>query len=190
MGIARKKAELRQAFDVSEEGDYTAICAGDIYGFIPEACELVFRGDNKINSALGTVDGDRFLEYLEYYLCPTLGNYARGEPRSLVIIDNVRFHQKLEVKRLINATGAELLFTARYSPDKNPIEYYFSVYKQSLKRYLGSISALKRHQACITCVSEETARNTFAHCGYPLVEKNDVDGAVVAAVLAALQYFD
>jgi len=44
---------------------------------------------------------------------------------------------------------------------------------------------IERHGARINYVSKETTRNTCAYCGYPLVKKDDVYGAVVAALLLA-----
>ena len=65
----------------------------------------------------GTIDGERFVEYVRHFLVPVLGNYAESEPRSIVIMDNASIHNNPEVRRLINEAGTMLLFTARYSPD-------------------------------------------------------------------------
>ena len=53
-------------------------------------------------------------------------------------MDNASIHNNPEVRRLINKAGAMLLFTARYSPDINPIEYFFHQYKSQLKRERGT----------------------------------------------------
>ena len=178
------KAELRQVFNAPDDENYTMIAASDISGFIPQACELVFKGDNSINPARGTIDSQRMIDYVRYYLCPVLGNYALREPRSVVILDNVNLHKHPDIKQLINETGAEVLFTARYSPDLSPIEYFFNLYKKELKRQPRSMSTLERHRASIYCVSEQSARNTFAHCGYPGVERNEIEGVLVGVLMS------
>ena len=77
-----------------------------------------------------------------------------------------------------------MLFTARYSPDLSPIEYFFNQYKKQLKRQPSTMNTIERHQASIYCVSEASARNTFAHCGYPGVEKNEIEGALMGVLMS------
>ena len=89
---------------------------------------------------------------MKYRLCPVLGNYSKGEPHSVVILDNAAIHMH-PVVELINSKGAILLYAARYSPDINPIEYFFKVYKDKLKRTSPILSWYDRHLECINCVS-------------------------------------
>jgi len=114
---------------------YTMLGAADIDGFIVEACETVprKRGSNPDPSA-GTVDSERFTDWVRYKLAPTLGNFVRGEPRSIVIMDNAPIHFNPEVEELIRDAGAILIFQPPYSPDLNPIESCFRQYKSSLRR--------------------------------------------------------
>jgi len=70
-----QRAEMRKKFDVSEDDDYCMIASGDITGLILDACELVFKGDNNINVARGTIDGDLFLDYVRYFIVPCVGNF-------------------------------------------------------------------------------------------------------------------
>jgi hypothetical protein len=51
-------------------------------------------------------DGDVFLAYLEQVLCPQL------QPGQVVIMDNLAAHKVDGVRSLIQACGAELLYTA------------------------------------------------------------------------------
>ena len=113
---------------------YTLIGAVDINGFVQGGCDVVFRRVNKNNTATGTVDQERFLAYLEHVLLPHLGNYARGEPRSVVVMDNARIHKHPRVLQLIASVGAKLIWNAAYSPELNPIEACFHQYKSILRR--------------------------------------------------------
>ena len=47
-----------------------------------------------------SANGEIFLHFLEHELCPKL------EPQHVVVMDNVRFHQVVGVKELIESTGA------------------------------------------------------------------------------------
>ena len=60
--------------------------ASDINGFIPGACQYVLRYETSNEGDAGTVDA-AFL-FFQIHLCPFLGNYVRGEPRSVVFMDN------------------------------------------------------------------------------------------------------
>jgi putative transposase len=65
----------------------------------------------------------------------TCGLTGRVCPRlnsdHLVIMDNAAFHKSPETARLIEKTGATLLFLPPYSPDFNPIEHDFSALKKN-----------------------------------------------------------
>ena len=105
---------MRKKFDVSEDDDYCMIASGDITGLILDVCELVFKGDNNINVAIGTIDGDCFLDYVRYFIVSCVGNFLKDEPRSIIIMNNASIHNKDEIKRLIDEVGVMLLYTAQY----------------------------------------------------------------------------
>ena len=110
------------------EGDrakrFTLIAASDINGFIYEACQIVYQASpNDKDPSHGTIDRDRFRMWVEEKLVPTLGKYALGEPRSVVIMDNATIHAG--VRELIEGAGAKLIYLSAYSPELNPIELMF-----------------------------------------------------------------
>ena len=109
---------------------YTLIGVADINGFVDDACRVFPRNEISDEGAAGTVKREDFENWVEQYLCPQLGNYRRGEARSVVLLDNASTHNSDKVVRLIEAVGAVVVFTAPFSPDLNPIENYFSVYIQ------------------------------------------------------------
>ena len=110
------------------------IAAADINGFIPCACHTVLRDELSDEGAAGTVDSEYFIYWVKEYVCPVLGNFEYGDPRSVVLMDNTSTHLGDEVKDAIRETGAILIYGAPYSPHLNPIELYFGCYKSYLKR--------------------------------------------------------
>jgi len=100
------------------------MAACDCGGFVMEACEWI----------LGTMDSDCFVQWVEEGLCPVLGNFVLGEPRSVVVMDNVAQHHDERVRSAIEQTGAEIVYLPRYSPDFSPIEFGFAAVKKSLQR--------------------------------------------------------
>ena len=114
---------IARYFNDWTQHSYTLIAACDINGFIPEACELVRRKRNAqdADEEAGTIDGNRFVDWVEHKLLPTLGDYALGEPRSIVVMDNASIHSDPRILQLITGTGALLMYQSAYSPDLNLI---------------------------------------------------------------------
>ncbi len=54
-------------------------------------------------------------------------------PGDIVVLDNVGAHKTPNVRRLIAAAGASVLYLPPYSPDLNPIELCWSKLKAILK---------------------------------------------------------
>ena len=76
----------------------------------------------------GPMNRDAFLTYVEAVLAPTL---AAGD---IVVIDNLPAHKGEAVKKIIQATGATLVFLPPYSPDFNPIEQALAKLKTLLRK--------------------------------------------------------
>lgn len=113
---------------------YTLIGAADCFGFVVPACQVVLH-KYKEKDEHKPVDTERFLLYVKDDLCPSLGNFYRQEPHSVVIMDNCSIHLDPRVKTLIEARGAILIYSAPYCPEVIPIEYMFSKWKAFLKRH-------------------------------------------------------
>ncbi len=109
-------------------------------------------------------DGDVFLAYVEQVLCPRL------QAGQVVVMDNLLAHKVEGVRRLIEATEAELLYLPPYSPDFNPIEQAWSKIKQQLRsakaRTVESLEAAITH--ALAQVTANNASAWFAHCGYAI----------------------
>lgn len=153
---------------------YTLIGACDYDGFVQEACHIVERESsrNEANPERGTVDAERFEDYVEQYLVPNLGSYIDEAPRSIVVMDNASIHCSPRVEDLINEAGAILIYTAPYSPEFNPIELMFGEYKKYLQRHSlnRDISWMEIHiKALQSSVTPEMAVKFFWHCKVPMM---------------------
>ena len=173
---------------------YSMIAAADINGFILEACSVI-RRENGVNDGdltRGTVGRERFKTWLRENLLPCLGNYALREPRSLVLIDNATIHHDDEIVALIRSTGAEILYLPPYSPDFNPIENFFYIYKKALKRF-HKLSWFDAHYCALLSVTPRHGKSFFARCNIPACHVYDNlvvdDDEGVAAALIAVSAF-
>jgi transposase len=110
----------------------------------------------------GPINGEWFKAYVAQVLAPEL---RRGD---IVIMDNLSSHKQAEVRVLIEAAGATLLFLPPYSPDLNPIEKAFARLKAMLRKaaertvsglwgLIGKLAALFQPNECA---------NYFSSCGY------------------------
>lgn len=108
------------------------------------------------------MNGDIFAVYLERCLVPTLC------PGDIVVMDNLPVHKSSNVRRIIEAAGANLIYLPPYSPDLNPIEMAFAKLKAHLRKAaersmpalwdrIGSIFGLFTPNECV---------NYFKHAGY------------------------
>ena len=106
-------------------------------------------------NARGSVDSERFVQYIEEMIVPILGNYEHGEARSVVVMDNASIHKDPWVVELIEDAGARLIWTAAYSPWLNPIAHCFNQYKLRLLRLEMIPDILIRHHYALSCVTAE-----------------------------------
>ena len=93
----------------------------------PRTSLLAARIDGRLEEPLlfeGTCDTEVFNLWLQTQLCPRL------TAQHLVIMDNAAFHKSPATAKLIEETGATLLFLSPYSPDFNPIEHDFAALKK------------------------------------------------------------
>ena len=76
----------------------------------------------------GPMNADAFRAYVRHVLTPTL------RPGDTVVMDNLPAHKVADIRTLIEAAGASLLYLPPYSPDFNPIENAFSKLKAFLRK--------------------------------------------------------
>ena len=148
---------------------YSMIVAADIDGFVDGTTRLYRRDDLSSDGASGTVGEVEFVDWVKNSLVPTLGNYLNNEKRSIVVMDNASTHMNDDVERLIRDAGAVLLYTAPYSPDLNPIEKMFNVYKMFLKRHEEDFNDdwEGTHWRAIDAVTKDIAIMEYRKCEVP-----------------------
>ena len=86
------------------------------------------NGETAYTTYSGGTTGDRFVEYLEKVLIPTL---HEGDT---VIMDNMRSHHVKKVEEVLQKAKIKLLYLPPYSPDFNPIEKMWSKIKAILRK--------------------------------------------------------
>ena len=86
------------------------------------------NGKTAYTTYSGGTTGDRFVEYLEKVLIPTL---HEGD---IVIMDNMRSHHVNKVSEVLQKAKIQLLYLPPYSPDLNPIEKMWSKMKAIMRK--------------------------------------------------------
>ena len=112
------------------------------------------------------MDGQVFGVYVERILVPTL---RQGD---VVVMDNLTAHKRPQIKRMIEAAGATVLYLPPYSPDLNPIEMIWSKVKGVLRTIAArTVDAL--HDAfgvALAAVTPADILGCFRHCSYATSE--------------------
>lgn len=83
----------------------------------------------------GTMDSALFEFWFVTHLLPNLPDNA------LVVMDNASFHRKSKLFPLAQQAGIRLVFLPPYSPDLNPIEYFWASLKRHLRKILPQYSS-------------------------------------------------
>ena len=110
----------------------------------------------------GPINRAAFEIYVEMILVPEL------RPGDIVILDNLSSHKGSQVRALIEAAGAHLLYLPPYSPDFNPIENAFAKLKALLRKAAErTVSGLwDRIGVVLDTFTPAECANSFAAAGY------------------------
>jgi len=138
-------------------------------GFIPTTSKIYPRNMLSVEGAAGTITTVDFEDWVENYLLSILGDFSRGEPNSILVMDNASTHCSERVLRLIKEKGTYLLFTAPYSADLNPIELAFNVYKTKLRNLSKMFETdwYNAHLRATQAVTLDICIKEFRRCGVP-----------------------
>ena len=106
-------------------------------------------GEKAFTTYQGGTTGERFVQYLEETLLPTL------RPGDIVVMDNMRSHHVKAVREILEAQGMKVLYLPPYSPDLNPIEKMWPKMKAILRKWkircLEQLpDAIERALACVS----------------------------------------
>jgi transposase len=110
----------------------------------------------------GPMNAECFRAYVEQVLLPTLS------PGDIVVMDNLSSHKNAEIRKTIEAAGAELRYLPPYSPDLNPIEQAFAKLKAHLRKHAErSMESLwLRIGNLLSLFIPPECQNLFRHAGY------------------------
>ena len=105
----------------------------------------------------GDCNEERFIEFLQ-----DITNRLNGNGYTFVM-DNMRFHSTHNICNFVQQTGHELKYLPACSPFLNPVEYFFSQWKDFVRQFhaenetdlLNAINSVHR------AVSVENLRNYF-----------------------------
>ena len=147
--------------------DQRLLVRGIRYSAIPVVSSA---GIHDVYLAEGTIDGNRFTQFVESCLLPVLNPFNGINLHSVVIMDNASVHHVDAVQDLIEGIGARLIFLPPYSPDLNPVEGVFSQVKGMMKENytLFEVSSCTRAllSMLFSMVSQQDCIGHISHAGY------------------------
>lgn len=148
--------------------DHRILARGIRYSAIPI---MSLEGIHDVLITEGTVDGEKFVDFITEYLLPILMPFNYVNPRSVVIMDNASIHHVDEVTDLIEKQcGAKLCFLPPYSPDLMPAEGVFSQVKSIMKENHKLFQVCTAPRALLAMafgmVSIENCYGHISRCGY------------------------
>ena len=82
----------------------------------------------------GTINHKLFIEYLTYLMNFLTNKNAAKRNNILIILDNASSHKTGSVKEFIEKWGAHTAFIPTYSPELAPVEKYFGLLKDIIRR--------------------------------------------------------
>ena len=88
----------------------------------------------------GTIDGERFYDYVQKHLLLHLMPFNGVNPHSVVVLNNCSIHHIEGIALMIEEVGTLVHFLPPYSPDFNPIEETFSKVKAEMKNLEDSMA--------------------------------------------------
>ena len=119
------------------------------------------NGETAYTTYTGGTTGDRFVDYLEKTLIPTL---HKGD---IVIMDNLRSHHIKKVAEVLEKAEIKFLYLPPYSPDFNPIEKMWSKIKSILRKLKArKVKDLpKAIKTAFSCIAQSDCIGWFNSCG-------------------------
>ena len=106
-----------------------------------------------------SMDAAAFAVFIEKFLYPQL--WAGAVVVIVVVMDNLPAHKLASIVPLIESVGASVICLSLYSPDFNPIEFWWSPLKAFLRRFAPTnASMIDRIRAvALNLINPQPVRN-------------------------------
>jgi hypothetical protein len=122
------------------------------------------------NLVHGSVNGERFLEFVQASLVPEMLPFDGENPHSILVMDNCSIHLVQPVLKTLQNMGILTLYLPPYSPDMNPIEELFSYVKYYLRDHDALLQAMDDPvpllEASFESVTKDNCVGWVRHAGY------------------------
>ena len=148
--------------------DHRLLVRGKRYSAIPI---ISLDGIHDVYVTEGTVNGDKFADFVQHCLLPVLKPFNFLNSHSVVIMDNASIHHVQHIVNLIESqAGAKVCFLPPYSPDLMPAEGVFSQVKNLLKQNHELFQVCSDPRSYLTLafgmVTTEDCYGHIINCGY------------------------
>ena len=148
--------------------DKRLLVRGIRYSTIPV---MSMSGIHDVYLVEGTVNGDKFADFVDKCLLPCLMPFNGINPRSVVVMDNASIHHVDKIRDLIESKAkARLCFLPPYSPDLMPAEGVFSQVKSILKQNDSLFQACTAPRVLLMMafgmITPEDCYGHILRCGY------------------------
>lgn len=169
-GCDRRNSTRKRGYSIRgmPPRDHRILLRGKRFSVVPV---MSTEGIHDIHIIEGTMNGERFEEFLKTTVLPILQPFNWINQHSVVIMDNASIHHTEGVIDLIeNQAGARLIFLPPYSPDLNPAEEVFSQVKSIMKQndQLFQITSTPRVllSMAFSMVTTQDCLQFISHSGY------------------------
>lgn len=130
-----------------------------------------------------------FEEWVETVALPAMNAYPL--PCSVLVMDNAPIHKEETIRALCTAKGVVLLMLPPYSPDFNPIENAFGLFKRYLQPHYEDTPSARLPEVILEasrlCLTPDIVENLYRGCGYSYA--NDAERSAANANWDALADF-
>ncbi len=168
-GCDRRNCMRKRAYSIRgmTPKDHRLLVRGTRFSAIPV---MSLEGIHDVYLFEGTVNGEKFEEFIRSCLLPMLQPFNGINPHSVVIMDNASIHHVQSATDLTeNQAGARLLFLPPYSPDLNPAEEVFSQVKATMKQNDALFQACSAPRVLLTMAFGMVTKDCSSyiiHSGY------------------------
>ena len=123
-------------------------------------CSISASGDRYCKIFNSTINGEIFTAYMKLLI----ELYCQDNENVVFVMDNARIH-KPEIVELARTKGCAVLFNAPYSPECNPIELIFGIWKTRVGklRNVDIADLLTNIADCFETISPCEVRKSIAH---------------------------